>query len=123
MRQAIKGTSNAGTSCEEVMARAEGRWDRRTMAGERYWDKRSQSTGGRTEKPSLSIAGWMNVGAMNWKLSLVLACLAFAGCESLSDATQNVRDKVAARDEGRTKTYAAPSRAAYEAVRIAANQM
>src|SRR4051812_29860315 len=54
---------------------------------------------------------------------LVLSACVLAGCESLSDATLNVREKFAAREEGRTKTYAAPSRVAYEAVRVAANQM
>ena len=56
---------------------------------------------------------------------IIIACLAIglAGCETLSDATINVREKLAARDEGRTKTYSAPPRETYEAVRAAANQM
>ncbi len=54
---------------------------------------------------------------------LGLVVLALAGCDSLSDATMSVREKFAARDEGRTKTFAAPSRVAYDAVRVAANQM
>lgn len=63
---------------------------------------------------------------MNRKLLLgvVALGLALAGCESLSDTAQNVREKLAgARDDGRTKSYAAASRPTYEAVRMAAQQM
>jgi len=50
--------------------------------------------------------------------------LALAGCDSLSDATQNVRAKIAARSEPRqVRDFSAPSRAAYEAVRTAAHAM
>ena len=47
----------------------------------------------------------------------------FAGCETLSDATDRVREKLATREEPRTHTYTADSRATYEAVRVAAEQM
>lgn len=49
--------------------------------------------------------------------------LALAGCESLSDAAMSVRDKFETRNEGRTKVYATSAREAYEAVRVAADQM
>jgi hypothetical protein len=61
---------------------------------------------------------------MKCRVALVLlACFLFGGCDSLSDATASLREKVAARDEGRTRAFAAPSRVAYEAVRAAAHQM
>jgi hypothetical protein len=47
----------------------------------------------------------------------------FAGCDSLSSAADRVREKLAARDEPRVRDYAAPPRATYEAVRVAADQM
>src|SRR5581483_12207256 len=53
----------------------------------------------------------------------LVGLLFLAGCESVSDLTDSVRQKVAARDEGRTKTYSADARATYEAVRVAAGQM
>lgn len=56
-------------------------------------------------------------------LFLALAGLALAGCESISDAAGSVRAKFDSRTEARTKTYAAPSRATYAAVRAAADQM
>ena len=49
--------------------------------------------------------------------------LFFNGCDSLSGAADRVRAKLAARDEPRVRDYAAPPRATYEAVRIAADQM
>ena len=55
---------------------------------------------------------------------VVLALVAvFAGCESFSDATDRVREKLAAREEGRTRIYNASQRATYQAVRTAAEQM
>jgi hypothetical protein len=54
---------------------------------------------------------------------LGVVVLLLSGCDSLSDATLNVREKFAAREEGRTKNFPVPSRVAYEAVRVAANQM
>lgn len=50
-------------------------------------------------------------------------CLALAGCSTISDATSSVRDRLSAREEGRSKSYAAPVRAVYDAVRLAAGQM
>ena len=54
---------------------------------------------------------------------LVAATFAFAGCESLSDASASVREKIAARDQPRVKTFSAPSRETYDAVRQAAAKM
>jgi hypothetical protein len=45
------------------------------------------------------------------------------GCDSISNVADSVREKLAARDEPRVRDYAAPSRATYEAVRVAADQM
>lgn len=56
-------------------------------------------------------------------LALVLCCLAAGGCESLSDATSSVREKFAARNEPRTKTFSAPPRVVFDAVRAAADHM
>ena len=47
----------------------------------------------------------------------------FTGCDSLSTAADTIREKVAARDEPRVRDYAAPPRAVYDAVRVAADQM
>lgn len=59
------------------------------------------------------------------RIALVLlfagACL--AGCESISDATTTVREKIAAREAPKSKTFAADTRVAYEAVKTAATQM
>lgn len=52
-----------------------------------------------------------------------LACLALTGCESVSEATNSVREKVAQRNAPRTQTYAAPQRAVYDAVKVAAEKM
>ena len=46
-----------------------------------------------------------------------------AGCESVSDATTAVRERIAAREAPHTHTYSADPRATYEAVRTAATQM
>lgn len=46
-----------------------------------------------------------------------------AGCESMSDATRSVRDRLAAREPVRAQTYPADARATYDAVRAAATQM
>ena len=46
-----------------------------------------------------------------------------AGCDSLSSAADRIREKVAAREEPRIRDYAAPPRAVYEAVRLAASRM
>src|SRR3954470_1167579 len=56
-------------------------------------------------------------------LCTVTGILLLGGCDSLGEATTGLREKISARDEGRTKTVSAPSREAYEAVRFAAQQM
>lgn len=56
-------------------------------------------------------------------LTAVLTFGLFAGCDSLSDATGSVREKLAAREQPRTQVYAAAPRAAYEAARMAVAQM
>lgn len=57
--------------------------------------------------------------------SLLLAVfgLALAGCESISDATGGIREKLAARNQPHTRTFAAEPRATYEAARGALDQM
>lgn len=61
---------------------------------------------------------------MNPKMFLALAgAVALAGCESVSDATSAVRERIVARDEAKVRTFAAPPRAAYDAVRTAAADM
>ena len=50
-------------------------------------------------------------------------CALLAGCDSISNVADRVRDKIAARDAPRVRDYAAPPRATYEAVRIAAEEM
>jgi hypothetical protein len=54
---------------------------------------------------------------------LLLSAAVVAGCSTMSDATSSVRERLAARDAGRTRTYASPQRDTYQAVRIAAEQM
>ncbi|MEO6245096.1 MAG: hypothetical protein ABIQ12_06645 [Opitutaceae bacterium] len=54
---------------------------------------------------------------------LVVGVLALAGCESLSDATGAVRDRMTARDEAKVQAFAATPRATYDAVRAAATEM
>lgn len=61
---------------------------------------------------------------MNFRLFLVLlAVVALTGCESLSSATGAVRERLANREEARTRAFPAMPRVAYEAVRTAATQM
>lgn len=55
-------------------------------------------------------------------LLLVLAAIG-GGCESLSDATSGVRQKLAAREEPRERAFGSAPRLTYEAVRAAAAQM
>lgn len=58
------------------------------------------------------------------KLFLALACaVGFAGCESVADATSAVRERIAARDEAKLRSYAAVPRATYDAVRAVAADM
>ena len=54
---------------------------------------------------------------------LLLIVVGLTGCESLSDATSGVRDRMAARSAPQIKTFAAEPRAAYEAVRASATEM
>jgi len=56
-------------------------------------------------------------------LILLAASLLFSGCESLSDAAGSVRDRIAAREETRERTFAAAPRATYDALKSAATQM
>ena len=56
-------------------------------------------------------------------LLALLSLALFSGCESLSDATTSVREKIAAREQARTHLYQAPQRATYEAARVAVEQM
>ena len=53
---------------------------------------------------------------------LPFAC-ALAGCESVADATSAVRGRLTAREQPQVKTFAAPPRATYDAVRGAATDM
>lgn len=57
------------------------------------------------------------------RLVLFLVAIGLAGCESLSEATSGVRDRMAARSAPQTKTYTAEPRATYDAVRRAATDM
>ena len=56
-------------------------------------------------------------------LFLLAASLLLSGCESLSDAAGSVRDRIAAREETRERTFAAAPRATYDALKSAATQM
>jgi hypothetical protein len=65
-----------------------------------------------------------SIAAMNVRLFLgALALCVGVGCESMSDATSGVRDRIAAREAPKTRTFKAEPRDTYEAVRIAATQM
>ncbi len=50
---------------------------------------------------------------------ILLVCCSFAlvGCESLSNATDSVRAKLASREQPRTKTFSAAPRETYEAAK------
>jgi hypothetical protein len=54
---------------------------------------------------------------------LALFGLILAGCESISDATDSIKQKLATRDQPHTRVFAAESRATYEAARLAVDQM
>ena len=56
-------------------------------------------------------------------LLILVVATALAGCESLSDATGVVRERLANREEVKTRAFSAPPRVVYEAVRTAAAQM
>jgi len=49
--------------------------------------------------------------------------LGLAGCESFSDARSGLQERIAAREGGRTRSFAAPTRETYQAVRQAAELM
>ena len=53
----------------------------------------------------------------------LVVAIGLAGCESFSDAASGMRDRVAGRGSSQQRTYAAPPRATYDAVRTAASQM
>jgi outer membrane lipoprotein SlyB len=55
--------------------------------------------------------------------ALMVLSLALVGCESMSDAATAVREKFAAREAPKVKTYTAEPRVTYEAVRAAAAHM
>lgn len=61
--------------------------------------------------------------ARSARVAAVALALALAGCGSVSDATSAVRERMAARDQPHVKTFGAPPRATYEAVRAAATDM
>ncbi len=54
---------------------------------------------------------------------LIVVLALTGGCESVSDATGAMRERMAARDQPQVKTYAAEPRATYDAVRGAATGM
>jgi uncharacterized protein with GYD domain len=56
-------------------------------------------------------------------LLLSLLTLALAGCDTLADTTQRVREKLGPREEPRLKVFAADQRATYAAARIAIDKM
>lgn len=58
-----------------------------------------------------------------WSLGLAGLMLGWAGCESVSDATTSVRERIAAREAPRVRTFAGEQRTVYEAVKTAATQM
>jgi hypothetical protein len=57
------------------------------------------------------------------RLTLALLVLALAGCESISDMKDEIKEKLAARDQPRTRVFTADSRATYDAARLAVDQM
>ena len=59
----------------------------------------------------------------HWSLILIIGAFAGAGCGSLSDATNNVREKFGTRDAAMVRNFEADSRRTYEAVRSAATNM
>src|SRR4051812_39147051 len=54
---------------------------------------------------------------------LLPLCLAWAGCESLSDATSGVRERLSAHDATQSHLFSATPRATYDAARSAAGGM
>lgn len=49
--------------------------------------------------------------------------VAFSGCAAISDATSGVRERMNARSAPQTRTFQAPSRPTYDAVRATATEM
>jgi len=61
---------------------------------------------------------------MKVRLLFAVASVAvLTGCESLSDARDDIRSKLAERSAPHVKTFAAPQKATYEAARTAVGQM
>jgi hypothetical protein len=56
-------------------------------------------------------------------LVALLSLGAFCGCESISEATTRVREKLAARDQPRVHLYKAAQRPTFDAARAAVEQM
>lgn len=54
---------------------------------------------------------------------LLAATLAFTGCETMSDMTESVREKVAARSAPHSRVFSAEQRTAYAAARAATEAM
>ena len=54
---------------------------------------------------------------------LMFGAVVLAGCDTLDDAASSVRDRFAARNEPRTKTFSSPPRVVYDAVKAAASSM
>ncbi len=60
--------------------------------------------------------------AFRW-LTVPIAAVALAGCESMSDAGRAVRERWEARNAGQVREFAAPPREIYDLLRRAAEQM
>ncbi len=56
-------------------------------------------------------------------VALMIGAVVLAGCDTLDDATSGIRDRFAARNEPRTKTFSSPPRVVYDGVKAAANTM
>jgi hypothetical protein len=54
---------------------------------------------------------------------LLLGAIAFGGCDTLEDASSNVRERFGARDQARGKTFSSPPHVVFDAVKIAASNM
>ena len=55
--------------------------------------------------------------------AVAFAALGLSGCESISDATSGMRERVAARSAPQTRIFQSTQRATYDAVRAAATEM
>jgi hypothetical protein len=55
--------------------------------------------------------------------ALCIAALAFTGCDTLEDASSNVRERFGAHEQTRDKTFSSPPRVVFEAVKLAASNM